>query len=155
MILEWAEYDAGYGDLIDSWLDDFAVKMTGLDSGWNDYWNGVLLDSVNFPGCVDVCRIIQADGMPLAAVSFGYFSGEVTISEIIVAPGQRGNGIGTQILKELVLLSRDLFQAEIIRFCAVVFPDNTASQGAFEKAGFDKQLMPDGTCFQYVYPCGR
>ena len=52
MHFEWIDYIAEYAVLIDSWLDDTAIEMTGIDEGWDSYWNAVLLDALNYPGCV-------------------------------------------------------------------------------------------------------
>lgn len=111
------------------------------------------MNSVNYPGCVDVCRVVKKDGKPIGVVSFGYFRGDVTISEIILAPECRGRGYGSAILRELRIFSEDLFHDEINSFRAVVFSANIPSQKAFEKAGFEKQCMPDGMCFAYRYLC--
>lgn len=150
MIFEWIDYIAEYAALIDSWLDDTAIEMTAIDEGWDSYWNAVLIDALNYPGCVDYCKMVFTDGKPIAVVAFGYYRGDVTISEIIISPEMRSKGYGTEILKELVCLSRIWFPEPISRYRAIVFAQNIASQKAFHNAGFQKQMLPDGVTFEYV-----
>ena len=55
--------------------------------------------------------------------------------EILVDPAKRGQGYGAKLLKELITVE------EIIGFAiqkseAVIFPNNIASQKAFENAGY-------------------
>ena len=150
MIFEWIDYTAEYGTLIDSWLDASAIEMTAIDEGWDSYWNAALLDALHYPGCVDYCKMVFTDGKPIAVVAFGYYRGDVTISEIIISPEMRSKGYGSKILKELILLSRIWFPDPISRFSAIVFAQNIASQTAFHNAGFQKQMLPDGVTFEYV-----
>jgi RimJ/RimL family protein N-acetyltransferase len=150
MIFHWIDNTPEYATLIDSWLDVTAVKMTGIDEGWDSYWNAVLLDAVNFPGCVDHCKIVLAEGQPVAVVAFGYYRNDVTISEIIVAPEMRAKGYGSRIIQELISLSRIWFPDPISRFSAIVFAQNIASQKVFQNAGFQKKILPDGFTFEYV-----
>ena len=150
MHFEWIDYIAEYAASIDSWLDDSAIEMTGIDEGWDNYWNAVLLDALNYPGCVDYCKIVFTEGKPIAVVTFGYYRGDVTISEIIILPGMRSKGYGSKILKELILLSRIWFPDPISRFNAIVFAQKFASQKAFQNAGFQKQMLSDGVTFEYV-----
>lgn len=132
----WMDYTAEYAALVDSWLDEQAVAMTGLDLGWDWYWQAVVADSVNYPGCKDFCKIICKDGLPFAAAVFGCYQGVATISEIVVRPEHRSKGLGTQVIGELVAYA-DMFLGEAVeRFQAVIFPDNIPSQKAFQKAGF-------------------
>lgn len=136
--------------MVDSWLDGGAMAMTGLDQGWDDYWQAVLSDAKNFPGCKDFCKVIWENGTAIAAICFGWFGGVVTISEILVAPEQRGKGYGTRILAELVALADRLIDEKIEKFCAVIFASNLPSQRAFTKAGFVFDYADDGS-WNYVY----
>lgn len=121
---------------MDSWLDETAVAMTGLDMGWDNYWNAVQADAINFPGCKDFCKLVNENGVTIAAICFGCYQGVATVSEIVVAPMCRGKGYGPRILQELVAHADDLLGERPTRFCAVIFPENLASQRAFLKAGF-------------------
>lgn len=152
MQFEWTDYCAGDAALVDSWLDAAAVAMTGLDRGWDDYWNAVLADAVNYPGCRDFCKLVRENGAPIAAVCFGCYGGVATVSEIVVAPQHRGKGYGTRILRELVAHADELLGEKLAKICAVIFPSNLPSQRAFEKAGFVLAgTREDGTVLDYVY----
>ena len=59
-------------------------------------------------------------------------------------------GYGSEILTELILLSRIWFQGPISRFSAIVFARNIASQKAFQNAGFQKKMLSDGVTFECV-----
>ena len=100
MIFEWINYQLEDAGLVDSWMDAKAVAMTGIDQGWDAYWNAVTADAKNYPGCRDFCKIVRKNGMAVAAVVYGSYRGIATVSEIIVDPLQRGKGLGTQILLE-------------------------------------------------------
>ena len=108
------------------------------------------IDALNYPGCVDYCKMVFWEGKSIAVVAFGYYRSDVTISEIIISPEMRSKGYGTEILKELVCLPRIWFPEPISRFSAIVFAQNIASQKAFQNAGFQKQMLPDGVTFEYV-----
>ena len=155
MAFTWLDYRAEHGPLVDSWLDENAVAMTGLDMSWDDYWHAVLADGINFPGCKDACKLIYENGVPVAVICFGCYGGIVTISELLVSPACRGKGVGTRILQELVAHADDLLGERPTRFCAVIFPENLPSQRAFENAGFVfDSAHEDGTSWNYVHRMG-
>ena len=121
---------------MDSWLDENAVAMTGLDMSWDDYWHAVQADAVNFPGCKDFCKLVSENGVPIAVICYGCYEGIATISELLVSPACRGKGVGTRILRELIANCDAWLGERPKRITAVVFPENLASQRAFLKAGF-------------------
>ena len=150
MIFEWINYQLEDAGLVDSWMDAKAVAMTGIDQGWDAYWNAVIADAKNYPGCRDFCKIVRKNGMAVAAVVYGSYRGIATVSEIIVDPTRRGKGLGTQILRDLVAHSDELLSGQAHEFCAVIFPDNLPSQKAFTKAGFVlDHVHEDGTVLYY------
>lgn len=149
---EWTDYRTEDAPMLDRWLDADAVAMTGLDMGWDDYWNAVLADAVYFPGCKDYCKLVRENGIPVAAICFGCYEGVATVSEIVVAPRYRGRGVGSRILRELITNADELLGEKVGKICAVIFPDNLASQRAFTKAGFALEFVQDGgTAWNYVY----
>lgn len=152
MILDWNDYTGEDAHLVDQWLDEVAVAMTGIDQGWDAYWQAVLADAKNFPGCRDVCKIVRKDGLPIAVVAFGCYQGTAVISEIVVAPDLCSKGYGSEIIRELLAYS-DIFLGEYNdRFTAVIFPDNLPSKKAFAKAGFvPDQIRDDAEAWVY-YP---
>lgn len=132
-MFQWVDYESEYAPLVNSWLDDDAIAMTGLDMGWDHYWEAVKEDAANFPGCQDFCKVILQDGVPCAAVCYGIYQNAMTVSEIVVAPNIRGQGIGTRLLTELIEIARE---ADVNSLTAIVYPRNLASQRAFRNAGF-------------------
>jgi UDP-2,4-diacetamido-2,4,6-trideoxy-beta-L-altropyranose hydrolase len=81
-----------------------------------------------------VLLVVEAEGEPVGRVLFELADGEAEIG-LIVAPGSRGRGLGTQAVREsceLLLASR----RELRRVMAEVREDNPASLSAFERAGF-------------------
>lgn len=151
-ILQWVDYDDKYAQLVDSWLDHEAISMTGLDTGWDVYWEAVKDDAVNFQGCKDFCKVILDNGIPCAAVCFGIFQNTLTISEIVVDPRFRGRRIGTKVLAELVNMAKNHTFDSLNRLTAVIYPQNVASQKAFRNAGFHyERKTDDGVDLIYSY----
>lgn len=151
-MFQWVDYENKHAQLIDSWLDAEAVAMTGIDGGWDNYWLAVKTDAVNYPGCVDFCKVVYADSVPFAVVCFGVYQGEMTISEVVVASKCRGEGRGTQLIVELVKLARTQWFHELKRISSVIFPQNQASQKAFRNAGFQlTDKTEDGVDLIFTY----
>jgi hypothetical protein len=79
-------------------------------------------------------------------------SGEFCVSEYIVAQALRGKGFGTAALLELLKNGYTIIGHDIKKAYAVIFPNNTASQKAFEKAGFAfDHAHPKGDALIYKY----
>lgn len=138
------DYDRLEAKIVDSWLDDEAIRNTGLEDGFDEffeYWNGEC-------GSDFSAKIAEFDGKPVAVVTAAYDNGFVTIQEIIVAPDMRGRGIGTWAINELVEEAPSMY-GPIETYEAVVFFDNVPSQKAFEKAGFDKRLHENSDAYIY------
>lgn len=82
----------------------------------------------------------------------GLWDSVFTISEFIIRPDRRGKGLGSSALMELLTRSENILGIKIKDADAVIFPDNAASQKAFEKAGFVFQSEhPDGDTWNYRY----
>ena len=134
MIFKWIDYTYKDDVLIDSWLDEEAVRLTGLEDGWRafyDYWANELKDGY-------WCKVVYFDDTPIAIIFFDY-NPEIDsyhISEFVVRPEYRGKGYGTKILNELLDCSEDIFGHKIEHSNAVIFRDNVASRKAFMNAGF-------------------
>ncbi len=136
---------------IENWLDESAVKSTGLDDGFHafyEYWaneDGFVVGE-NF-----WCKVVFENDEPLAVIAFCLYEEKINIMEIVVVPAKRGQGRGSKILKEL------LENGQIIGFVihkseAVIYPNNIASQKAFEHAGFKyHHTNEDGDAMYYVY----
>lgn len=151
-MLEWVNYEHKHAHFVDGWFDEEAIAMAGIDDGWDDYWQAVQADSVNFPGCEDFCKVIFEESEPIAAVCFGIYQNTMTISEIVVSPEHRGQGKGTQLLAELVALAKSYEPNKVKCITGVVFPHNLASQKAFQKAGFHLEgKTEDGVDLIFTY----
>lgn len=150
----WFDYVPGSMDYVEEWLDEKAVLATGLEEGWktfDTYWKteGGCAAGENY-----WCKIVsRKDGAsPFAAVAFSLWEEIVTVMEVLIAPEQRGHGNGTALLRELLDNGSEIFGHEIRRAEAVIFPDNTASRLAFQKAGFFlERIHPDGDALYYAY----
>ncbi len=155
MKFTWLDYKTEHAALVDSWLDDTAVRMTGIEDGFDKEWRATLDEAKNFPGCRDFCKIVSENGVPFAAVKYGFYQNNVTVSVIIVDPAQRGKGKGSAALRELVINPNTLVGEKVDKFDAVIFPSNAASQKAFEKAGFAFDYAhEDGDALYYLFKIG-
>lgn len=140
----WRDYTPADALLIDAWLTPEICALTGLDQGWNAYWNAVLADAVNYPGCIDCCKMICISGTPIAVILYGCYLGTAVISEMIVSPHFRGKGYGAEIIRALLKSYPVLLARDVKKFTAVIFPDNLPSKRAFAKAGFSAEHISEG-----------
>ena len=151
MELLWKDYDPETMGYIEVWLDDTAVRSTGLDEGFRAFYEYWRSEEGFVPGENFWCKALWENGEPFAVIALCEHEGKVTVMELVVAPRKRGLGLGTKLLKELL---RD---ASAIGFVmekgeAVIFPSNKASQRAFEKAGFRyHHTHEDGDALYYIY----
>lgn len=151
----WRDYCPESMGFVEDWLDADAVKATGLDEGFRhfyEYWAG---EDGFAPGENFWCNVVYDHDVPIAVVAFCLHQQKVLIMEIVVAPERRGHGFGTRLLLEF--LERDDLPCFPMDKCeAVIFPDNTASRKAFQRAGFRlHHIHEDGTALYYVYERGR
>ncbi len=150
MKYNWKDYNAVYSEIINSWLDSEAISMTELDEDFDSYVNAVTEDSANFPN-TEFKVIFQGDS-PIAVAVYGIYNEVVTVMEIVVAPNERGKGKGSEIIRELLQICNESFDETVKQFRVVIFPNNIASQKAFEKAGFRfESAHEDGDAWYYVF----
>lgn len=145
----WRDYNPNTMAYIENWLDEGAVKSTGLYDGFRDFYEYWAKAEGFIVGENFWCKVVCEDDTPLAVIAFCQHEDKLLIMEIVVAPEKRGQGIGTELLKEL-LEGEEVIGFAIQRSEAVIFPNNIASQRAFEKAGF-RQAPEDETSMHYVY----
>lgn len=150
----WYDYNPQTMGYIENWLDESAIKSTGLDEGFRnfyEYWAGEdgFIVGENF-----WCKVVCENDIPLAVIAFCQHEYTILVMEIIVEPQRRGRGIGAKLLKEL-LGSKEITGFVIQKSEAVIFPSNIASQKAFENAGYQyHHTYEDGTAMYYVYENG-
>ena len=148
----WTDYNAADEETVEKWMDRTARKNTGCEDGWADYANACIEETDTVLGENFWLMMVSEDGKPFAAIAVALWEGELTISELVVAPERRGHGLGSALLMELLNNSGAILGKEFVSAKAVIFPDNAASQKAFEKAGFRfESAHPDGDAWYYTY----
>ena len=151
MELLWKDYDPETMGYIEVWLDDTAVRSTGLDEGFRAFYEYWRSEEGFVPGENFWCKVLWDRGEPFAVIALCEHEGKVTVMELVVAPEKRGRGLGTKLLQEL-LRNEPIPGLIIEKSEAVIFPGNKASQRAFEKAGFRyHHTHEDGDALYYIY----
>jgi len=149
----WCDYNPNTMSFIENWLDESAVRSTGLDDGFHafyEYWvneDGFVLGE-NF-----WCKVTSENDKPFAVIAFCQHEGKTIIMEVLVAPDKRGQGKCSALLKEL-LHNKEILGFTIQKSEAVIYPSNMASQKAFENAGFKyhhNHKDGNGDSMNYVY----
>ena len=154
MELLWKDYDPETMGYIEVWLDDTAVRATGLDEGFRAFYEYWRSEDGFVPGENFWCKVLWDCGEPFAVIALCEHEGNVTVMELVLAPEKRGRGLGTKLLQEL-LRNEPIPGLIIEKSEAVIFPGNKASQRAFEKAGFRyHHTHEDGDALYYVYERG-
>ena len=149
----WCDYDPKTMGFVEEWLDESAIKSTGLDEGFRafyEYWadeDGFVVGE-NF-----WCKVVFENDKPFAVIALCQHECKIIMMEIVVEPEKRGQGKGSKLLKEL-LVSEEIIGTAIHKCEAVIYRNNMASQKAFENAGFKyhhTQKDGDGNSMCYVY----
>ena len=152
MIFTWIDYNPETMGYVENWLDEHAVRMTGMDDGFRqeyEYWSN---EDCNTVGKNYWCKVVFENGIPFAVIEFGLCEGVITIMETFVAPEKRGQGMGSKAIKELIENAKVIIGIDIEKAEAIIYPSNIASQKAFEKAGFKyHHTHEDGDAMSYVY----
>lgn len=147
----WRDYNPETMPYIENWLDESTVKSTGLDEGFRAFYEYWAREDGFLPGENFWCKVVSEADDPFAVIALCLHKGRILIMEIVVAPEKRGQGRGTELLKEL--LTQDPIPGLSIQKAeAVIFPNNTASRKAFVNAGFHyHHTHQDGISMLYVY----
>ncbi len=136
MRFDWKDYGADTMTFVEDWLDDYAVRMTGMDDGWrafHEYW---ITEGGMTPGKDYWCKVVYDQAAPFAVIAFSLHEGNYHVMELLVKPGMRNNGLGSALLRDLLSDGETIIGQRIDKATAVIFPNNPASQKAFERAGF-------------------
>lgn len=151
MNYRWRDYEPCEMAFVETWLDEQAVAATGLDEGFRSFYEYWVKEEGFVPGESFWCKVVFEKDIPLAVAAFCRREQTILIMELLVDPKKRGCGIGTRLLQEL-LESEEIVGAAIERSEAVIFPENLASQRAFQKAGYYcHHRYEDGSALLYVY----
>jgi GNAT superfamily N-acetyltransferase len=151
MIFSWLDYDPHTMGYVENWLDESAVKSTGLDEGFRSFYEYWANEDGFVVGKNYWCKVGFDDDKPVAVIALCMNEGSVTVMEIVVDPEKRGQGIGRKLLKEL-LAREDIIGFSIVKSETVIFPTNIASQKAFTNAGFRYHHTHEaGDALYYAY----
>ncbi len=149
----WYDYNPNTMSFVENWLDESAVKSTGLDEGFRvfyEYWaneDGFAVGE-NF-----WCKVTFENDKPFGVVALCEHEHKTIIMEVLIAPEKRGQGKGSALIKEL-LDNEEIIGFTIQKSDAVIYPSNIASQKAFEKAGFiyhNNHKDENGDSMHYLY----
>lgn len=152
MKFTWDDYSATYKDVVETWLDEEAKKFTGCDDGFEGYYNYWVNEPDTTLGENFWAKIILQEDIPVGVLVIALWENVFTVSEYIISPNYRGKGIGPSALAEVLLEAKKILKKEIFEARAVIYPNNVASQKAFEKAGFQfESEHPDGDAWNYKY----
>lgn len=148
MIFTWEDY---YNCNIDEnlILDEEVKELTGIDCSLRefcDYWKMQNNLNENF-----WCKNIYLNNDLIGFIVFSKNEEKLLIMELIINKEKRHKGYGYRVLKELLDNSNKIIKEKINYAEAVIFLKNIASQKCFEKAGFVKELHPDGDCYVFKY----
>lgn len=150
----WRDYNPKIMRYIESWLDENAVKSTGLDDGFRDFYEYWANEDGFVVGENFWCKVAFENDEPFAVIAFCQHERKISIMEIVLDPQKRGQGKGSKLLKEL-LESDEIIGFTINESEAVIYPSNISSQRAFENAGFKyHHTHADGGSMLYVYESG-
>lgn len=152
MKFTWNDYSATYKDVVETWLDGEAKRFTGCDDGFEEYYTYWVNEPDTKLGENFWAKIILQEKLPVGILVLARWENVFTVSEYIISPDYRGNGIGSSALVELLTESKMILGVEILNANAVIYPNNVPSQKAFEKAGFRfESEHPDGDAWNYKY----
>lgn len=152
MNFKWVDYNPDTMKYVEKWLDKKAVKMTGMDEGFRDFYEYWANEDDHIVGENYWCKVVFENETPFAVMALGLHEGNITIMEILVAPKMRGKGKGSKMIKELLNNGKSIIGLDLHKADAVIYTSNIASQKAFTKAGFKyKSTHEDGDAMNYVY----
>ena len=149
----WVDYSKDYREIVESFLDDEAIKSTGCDDGFEAFYTYWMSEEDTRLNENFWFKVISTDQKPIAIIAIAKSpQNEFTVSEFIIAPTERRKGHGKAILKELLSNSSTILGERIDLARAVIFPNNIASQKAFAGAGFDFSFThPDGDALYFEF----
>ena len=150
----WRDYNPNTMQYIENWLDRSAVKSTGLDEGFRNFYEYWAKEDGFIVGENFWCKVVHENNRPFAVIAFCQHERKILIMEIVIAPEMRRQGRGTKLLTEL-LQSEEIIGCAIHKSEAIIFSSNIASQRAFQNAGFQyHHTHEDGDAMYYVYERG-
>ncbi len=151
-MFEWKDYSPDAMLFVEDWLDENAVRMTGMDEGFCSFYKYWVNDGEMTLGKNYWCKVVCNEDVPFAIIAVSLYEGNFHFMELLVKPEMRGKGLGTALLRELLSEGETIVGHRIEKATAVIFPNNPASKKACEKAGFvfDHE-NDDGDVLYYSY----
>ena len=150
-MLIWKDYNPDTMSFVEEWLDEDAVSMTGIDEGFRNFYEYWANDDEMELGQNYWCKVVSDENTAFAVVALSLCEGSLHVMELLVSPELRGKGLGTTLLRELFSEGETIIGHRIEKATAFIFPNNPASQKAFEKAGFVlDHANDDGDVLYYV-----
>lgn len=149
----WRDYNPATMDFVENWLDETAVRLTGLDEGFRAFYEYWANEDGFAVGENYWCKVIFENDEPFGVIALCRYKSKTSIMEVLIAPGKRGQGKGSALLREL-LSCEEILGFFIQKGVAFIYPNNTASRKAFENAGFqylDHRKDDDGDSMRYIY----
>jgi len=149
----WRDYDPQTMQYIETWLDEAAVKATGLDEGFCSFYEYWANEDGFAVGENFWCKVVFESDEPFGVIAFSLYEHKVIVMEVLIAPEKRSQGKGSKMLQEF-LRCKEITGFAVKKSEAVIYPNNVASQKAFEKAGFQyhhSHKDEDGESMNYVY----
>lgn len=148
----WCDYNPETMGYVENWLDESAVRFTGMEDGFRYFYEYWVNEAGFIVGEMFWCKVAFENDEPFAVIAFCLHEDKLNIMEIVVAPEKRGQGSGSKLIKELLDNEEDIIGVAVHKSEAIIYPSNIASQKAFENAGFKYQSThPDGDAMIYVY----
>ena len=102
MRFDWKDYGVDTMPFVEDWLDDYAVRMTGMDDGWRSFHEYWITEGGMTPGKDYWCKVVYDQATPFAVVAFSLYEGNYHVMELLVKPEKRGKGFGTALLRDLL-----------------------------------------------------
>ena len=143
MRFDWKDYAADTMPFVEDWLDDYAVRMTGMDDGWRSFHEYWITEGGMTSGKDYWCKVVYDQATPFAVIALSLYEETYHVMELLVKPEMRGKGFGTALLRDLLSNGETIIGHRIEKATAVIFPNNPASQKAFERAGFTVDCTSD------------
>lgn len=151
MNFTWLDYDPRTMEFLETWLDENAVRTTGLDEGFHAFYTYWAKEDEFSVGENFWCKVVYEQDTPFAAIACCRYENNTNIMEFLVKPDKRGQGMGAKVLREF-LSQEEILGFPIQRSEAIIFPGNIASQKAFQNAGFQyHHTYEDGSAMSFVY----
>ena len=148
----YMDYTPDLETVIDSWLDDDAAYYTGFEDGFAVYYNYWAKEPNTVLGENFWMKVVLENNVPIGVIALGLADDKVDFLELLINPERRGQGIGSAVIGDVLENGKDIIGRAIDRAEACIFPQNIASQKAFEKAGFRFDYAhPDGDIWYYTY----